>query len=536
MGRVASVVARANKQLSVQFAAILLASSSLLSAVLGLVREWLLNQNYYDTYKAGIDAYQVAFTVPDFMFIILVSGALSVSFIPVFNQRLASGNKKSAWEISTSLINFMAITTLIASVLIIIFANYLVNIITPGLSEQSRELATAMMRVIAVNPFLFAISTVIASMQQAISKFTIFALAPSIYNIGIVIGTVFFTQGINIFGWQVFEGGIMGVALGVVLGSVMQLIVSSLGLIGLGFDYNFKIYWRNRGFKKVLSLLPARSLDQGADYLNSMVEANLASRMPSGTIRAYASAITVHNMPINLIGIAISTAAFPQMTDQIANGEKKAFWRGLHGYIRAIVFLVLPIAAITYFGRGFVINFIKTGGDQLMADILGGLALAIVFRCLYHPLARVFYAHQNTKTPLIVSVVAIGFNIIVSIIFTLYFNFGVMGLAWAQSLTALLEVLILGSILQKRYQAFDREFASALAKMFFSMLIMSVFTYVFVQSFQLKTGEVGFWITFPKFMLITLLSFSIYLFVGWRLKLVEVSMFFDKIKKYFMKY
>ena len=327
MGRVASVVARANKQLSVQFAAILLASSSLLSAVLGLVREWLLNQNYYDTYKAGIDAYQVAFTVPDFMFIILVSGALSVSFIPVFNQRLASGNKKSAWEISTSLINFMAITTLIASVLIIIFANYLVNIITPGLSEQSRELATAMMRVIAVNPFLFAISTVIASMQQAISKFTIFALAPSIYNIGIVIGTVFFTQGINIFGWQIFEGGIMGVALGVVLGSVMQLIVSSLGLIGLGFDYNFKIYWRNRGFKKVLSLLPARSLDQGADYLNSMVEANLASRMPSGTIRAYASAITVHNMPINLIGIAISTAAFPQMTDQIANGEKKAFYR-----------------------------------------------------------------------------------------------------------------------------------------------------------------------------------------------------------------
>ena len=156
MRRVASVVARANKQLSVQFAAILLASSSLLSAVLGLVREWLLNQNYYDTYKAGIDAYQVAFTVPDFMFIILVSGALSVSFIPVFNQRLASGNKKSAWEISTSLINFMAITTLIASVLIIIFANYLVNIITPGLSEQSRELATAMMRVIAVNPFLFA--------------------------------------------------------------------------------------------------------------------------------------------------------------------------------------------------------------------------------------------------------------------------------------------------------------------------------------------------------------------------------------------
>jgi putative peptidoglycan lipid II flippase len=90
-----------------------------------------------------------------------------------------------------------------------------------------------MMRVIAVNPFLFAVATVIASMQQAIGRFTFYALAPTIYNVGIIIGATFFINGINIFGWQVFEGGIMGVALGVVLGSIMQLLVSSIGLIGL---------------------------------------------------------------------------------------------------------------------------------------------------------------------------------------------------------------------------------------------------------------------------------------------------------------
>src|SRR5690606_5504803 len=110
-----SVVSRANTKLPLRAAAILLAGSSLLGSLLGLFRDRLLNGMYIDTYKTGIDAYTVAFTIPDFMFFILVSGALSVTFIPVFNQRLASGNKKSAWELSTSLVNLMALVTLVAS-------------------------------------------------------------------------------------------------------------------------------------------------------------------------------------------------------------------------------------------------------------------------------------------------------------------------------------------------------------------------------------------------------------------------------------
>lgn len=204
--RVRSVVARANSRLSVQWAAVLLAGSTMLSSLLGIYRDRLINGMYYDTYKVGVDAYVAAFTIPDFMFFILVSGALSVSFIPVFNQRLASGNKKSAWELSSSLVNFLALITLVVSVLIIIFADPLVRyVVGPGFDEQGRSLAISMMRVIAVNPFLFAVATVVSSMQQAIGRFTFLALAPTIYNIGIVIGARYFTNGINIFGWQVFE-------------------------------------------------------------------------------------------------------------------------------------------------------------------------------------------------------------------------------------------------------------------------------------------------------------------------------------------
>ena len=297
-----ATISKANKRLPLKLAAALLAGSSLLASLLGLFRDRLLNGLYYDTYPTGIDAYTVAFTIPDFMFFILVSGALSVTFIPVFNQRLASGNKKSAWELSTSLLNLLALVTLATSILIIIFAEPLVQyVVGPGLDESSRSLAVSMMRVIAINPFLFAVATVFASMQQAVGRFAFFALAPVMYNIGIIIGAMFFTNGIYIFGYQVFEGGIMGVALGVVLGSMMQLLVSSLGLFGMGFDYRFKIYWKNKGFHQVLRLLPPRALDQGIDYVNSIVETNLASRMVAGTVRAYQQAMTLSFVPINLI-------------------------------------------------------------------------------------------------------------------------------------------------------------------------------------------------------------------------------------------
>ena len=121
-----SVVAMANSKLSVKYAVILLSLSTLISALLGIFRDRLLNSYYLDTYPTGIDAYTAAFTIPDFMFFVLTSGALAVSFIPVFNQRLISGNKKSAWELSSSILNLMAVVTLISSILIMIFADPLV--------------------------------------------------------------------------------------------------------------------------------------------------------------------------------------------------------------------------------------------------------------------------------------------------------------------------------------------------------------------------------------------------------------------------
>lgn len=529
-----TTLARANRKLSLKLAATILAGSSLIASLLGLFRDRLLNGMYYDTYKTGMDAYTVAFTIPDFMFFILVSGALSVTFIPVFNQRLITGNKKSAWELATSLLNLLAVATLAVSILIILFADLLVQyVVGPGLDESSRALASSMMRVIAVNPFLFAIATVFASMQQAVGRFTFFALAPAIYNIGIIIGALFFTDGINIFGWQIFEGGIMGVALGVVLGSVLQLVISSIGLYGMNFDYRFKIYWKNKGFHQVLRLLPPRSLDQGIDYLNSIVETNLASRMASGSVRAYQQATALSFVPINLIGVAISTAAFPKMTERLGQGRPDLFRKELQSVLRVIIWMSLFVTVVAYFTRGYLINFIKEGGDQYMASIFGVLALSILFRSIYYISARSFYAQQDTKTPLYISLFTITLNIGLAVWFTLGPPAaGVYGLAWAAVITSFTEVVILFYIMSKRIKGlFDVDFTSAVTRMASAAGLTAVVTYFMVVMIPLRADDEGIFVSFPKFALIALVSGLFYLLFCYLLKVSEVTPILSRIKQ-----
>jgi integral membrane protein mviN len=530
------VVAFANRKLSVKTAAILLAGSILLSSLLGILRSRLLNGYYLDTYPTGIDAYTVAFIIPDFMFSILVSGALTVTFVPVFNQLRNDKRYKDnrgAWELTSSVLNLMSLVTLGISVLIMIFAEPLIQyVVGPYLSEASRALAASMMRVIAINPFLFSISGIMTSLQQAYGRFFFYAIAPAVYNLGIILGITMFTDGITLFGWRVFDGGIMGVAIGVVFGSICQLAVSAIGVMGLGFKYSFKIFWDNEGFLKVLKIFPARSLDQGADYLNSLVETRLASGMAPGTIASYYQALTLHTMPINLIGVAISNAAFASMTEKLSLGQTGQFKREVRTILRTIVWIALPIAVISFFTRGYIVSFVKSGGNQLIAGLFGALVVAIFFRSIYHILARTFYAQQDTKTPFYVSLVAITINIGLAVIFTTVFKFDAYGLAWSQSITALVEVIILSIAMRFKVKGIlDEQFMICFCKMVISAAVTSVICYGLVLKMPLRETDKSFFATFPKFCLISMTSVLVYFGLSRAFKLDEAQVISQKIKR-----
>ena len=527
-----SVVSLANTKLSVRTAAIVIASSTLISALLGIFRDRWLNSMYYDTYPAGLDAYTAAFTVPDFLFFIITSGALAVTFVPVFNQRLVNGNKKSAWELSKSTLNFLALLSFVASILIMIFADPLVRyVVAPGLNESAMSLAINMMRVIAINPFLFSISTVLSSMQQAVGRFIFYSLAPALYNIGIIVGILVFTNGINIFGIQLFEGGIMGVALGVVFGALLQLAVSIIGLVGLGFDYNFKITWKNQGFRKVLKLLPSRSADQGIDYIMSIINTNLASRMGEQSIRAYQQASSLHSMPVNLVGVAISTAFFPRLSEEAGLGDDSAFRKTYRSALNTIILISMPIAIITFYARGYVVNFIKNGGDPKIASVLGAFVIAIITQSMYHIVARGYYAKQNAKTPLIISVAAFAVQVVAAILLSSS-GFGPEGLAYATSISAVFEVGMLLVIQHKKgNRLIDREFWKTFARIAIASIIAGIVSWVMTKVLPLRNTDNSFFATFPKFAVITVVSLTSYVIACSLLRVDEIKPFTARIKK-----
>ncbi len=430
------------------------------------------------------------------------------------------------------MLNLMALVTLIASILIMVFADPLVRyIVGPGLDESGTILAINMMRVIAINPFLFSISTVLSSIQQALGRFVFYALAPALYNVGILVGITVFTDGIHLFGHTLFEGGIMGVALGVAFGAVLQLLTSLVGLFGLGFDYDFHINWKNQGFKSVLKLLPARSLDQGIDYVNTIVSTNLSSRMGAGALRSFQQASNLHQMPVSLIGVAISTAFFPQLTEELGEGEQGKFNDTFRTALRMIVWITLPVSIVAFFGRGYVVSFIMNGGDQLISSILGAFIVAIFAQSIFHIASRGFYAYQDTKTPLIVSIIAIGSTMLLSVLFY-WLGYGPDGLGWAQSLGAVLEIAILLYILNRRskHQLLSRSFWKVMYKMFFAGLITSCVAYSMTKFLPLMATDDSFLATFPKFVVITLVSFAAYLAASYFLDLEEVKPFVGKLK------
>jgi putative peptidoglycan lipid II flippase len=275
-----------------------------------------------------------------------------------------------------------------------------------------------------------------------------------------------------------------------------------------------KINWKNKGFRQVLRLLPPRSLDQGIDYFNGIVEMNLASRMGDGVMRAYQQASSLSLMPVNLIGVAISNAAFPSMTERLAEGDTQRFKRDLRSVLRWIIWLALPTAVITFFTRGFIVTFIKNGGNALIAGLLGALVVAILFRTVYHITARAFYAQQDTRTPLYVSIFSIILNISLAVLFTMKLGWGAYGLAWAQSIVAFVEVVILLTILQIRMPGIlSKKFGLSIMRMMFASVLMGIITYAMVQLLQLQNNDQSFFATFPKFVTIVAVSFIVYLLI-----------------------
>ena len=241
-------------------------------------------------------------------------------------------------------------------------------------------------------------------------------------------------------------------------------------------------------------------------------------------------------MPINLIGVTISTAAFPKMTERLAEGRPDLFKSELQTVLRVIIWLALPVTVVAVLARGYIVNFIVNGGDPYMASIFSILAISILFRSVYFISARSFYAHQDTKTPLYISLFTIGLNITLAVWFTLGLGMGVHGLAWAAVIVSAVEVSILFYVMSRRIEGmFDRSFVNAVVRMASAAGFMAIVTYITLNLFPLGANDESFWATFPKFALVTAASGLSYLLFCWLFKLPEATPVINRLVKFFYK-
>lgn len=368
------------------------------------------------------------------------------------------------------------------------------------------------MRLLALNPLLFTISGIIMSAQQTVGRFFFFAIAPLLYNTSIILSIFIFRDNI----------GLVGLGVGALAGGVIQFIIAFVGLKGMNFKWTPHIKWRSPDFQVILRQLPPRSLDQGIDQVNSIVETNLASRLGAGAITHYNNAFTLHNAPIMLIGTAISTAAFPAMNNRLSQGRPDLFRKEFLRVLRVMIWIIMPVAVICFFARGYLARLLFANHAPEIALIFGFFTVAIFFRTIYAMVSRWFYSQKDTWTPLIVSVFAIAFNIVLSYNLAKPGAYGVVGLAMAQSIVAAVEVTILSIIMVVRdHKLLDADFVNGLVKIVSVTGFSVIAGYTMISFLPLTLGDTGFVTLGTKFALIAGVTALVHIFVSWVFGLEE---------------
>ena len=373
------------------------------------------------------------------------------------------------------------------------------------------------------------------SVQQVFGRFFFYAIAPIFYNTCIIISAVIFSSiGANDGGPG--NLGLVGLGVGALAGAILQLLISLLGFIGLHYKYRVTIQWRNNNFRQILKQLPPRSLDQGIDNVNSVVETNLATRLGPGKLSYYENAYVLQSAPSLLIGTTISTAAFPRLTDRLSQGRKDLFRKEFLSILRVLIWIIMPIVVVSYFLRGYLARLIFANDAPQIALIFGFFAGAILFRTIYALVSRWFYAQKDSKTPLYVSVFAIGLNIILAYILSRPWNYDIAGLAMAQSIVAAAEVVILfGIMIYRDRKLIDKDFWSGIYKILSITGFAVIVAYLMLSLLPLQTGDVGLVTLGGKLILIVTPTFLIYFLMSVLFGLEEPKPFIKKLKQLIFK-
>lgn len=430
-------------QLTIAQASLVMIGTLVASRILGWLRLSVIGAQFAGEPRE-LDAYIAAFRIPDTIFNLLVAGALSSAFIPVFTSYLAKEREQEAWRVGSSVMNAMLVALVGLSVLIWLAAPYLVPLMAPEFVGPQLELTVELTRIMLLSPIFMGLSSLFTGVLNSYRQFLSGATAPLVYNAVIILFALFASPFL----------GIHALAYGVVAGAAMMWLIQVPELTFRRTRYALAFDLAHPGVREIAKLAWPRTIAIAAVQVVLFVDINLASRMPPGSLTALVYAFQLMLLPLGVFSIAISAAVFPTLSRYASLGQPGRMREALEKAVRWIVFLTLPTAIVMIVLRRPIVHLLFQYGD-FGDEMREATALAFLFyslglagHALVQIFARAYYATKDTATPLAMTIVSVAVNVALAI--ALAPVLGINGLALANSVATLAEAALLLAVLAPR--------------------------------------------------------------------------------------
>ncbi|MBT3538709.1 murein biosynthesis integral membrane protein MurJ [Candidatus Parcubacteria bacterium] len=508
-------------------AAIIIGAASFISRIIGMVRDRLFAHHF----GAGdvMDAYYAAFKIPDLVYNLLIVGALSAGFIPIFVELLTK-DKKQAWRVTNAVINILGILLVVTCGILMVFTPNLMHLLVPGFEGEKFEMTIMLTRIMFLSPILLGISSVISGVLQSFRAFLVYSLTPIMYNLGIILGITIF---VPMF-------GVAGLAYGVILGALFHLLIQIPSLIQNGFKYQALFLWKDKYVRKIGALMIPRTLGMATRQINFLVITIIASTLASGSIAIFSFADNLQSVPSGIVGVSFGIAIFPTLARLAAKGNKKKMSKSISDTTRQILFLIIPLTIIFLLLRAQIVRIVLGTGEFdwnatiLTANALAFFSISLFAQSLIPLLARSFYALQNTWTPFIIGLVSAGTNVIAAIYLSNIF--GITGLVAGYSFSMILQMALLWIFLHLKLGTLHE------TKVIMTLLKISIAAFFMALSIQLLKYPIAQIVDMQKFWGILIqgglsgtIGLLVYGFICNQLKLKEMRLFHESLKKRWLK-
>jgi putative peptidoglycan lipid II flippase len=525
-----------SKKLTIGNAAVILGATGLLSNILGLWRERVIAGTFGASHMT--DAFYASFRLPDMIFNLLILGALSSAFIPVFVEKITEKKKDEANELASSFLNFITLAAGFFAVIIFILAPKLVPFLLPGFFNRPEanidifNVTVNLTRMMMVSPILFSISGVFGGILNSYKRFVAYSMAPLIYNLSIILAAIFLTPK--------FQTPVYALAIGVIIGAVFHVLIQLPSVISTGFRWKPTLNFRGGQIGRIIKLMLPRTISIGVGQINLFVDTIIASFFVGGiTVLNFAN--DIQTAPTVIFGIAIATAIFPVLSEARTKNNMAEFMKSFSWSARRILYFTIPATIGLIVLRAQVIRLVFGVGNfswdntYWTTKALLFFAVGLVAQGLIPLLLKAFYAIQDTRTPLYISLAVVVINAVlsVSLPFIAPLGLGVAGIALAFSIAGIVNAIALFVALHNKVGALDpdHKIFESTARLIVASIIMGFVAHYSLYLFDPLVNTLSVVGLFLQTMGAITLGAITYFLLSWLFRCEEANFVLSKLKR-----